>query len=436
MRGLQNCRSDALVAATAMSTLIFTLTATGSAAQEPPQLVTSGNHSASGPYYDAQVSADGSQVLYSGDGQVVLYSVRDKRREVVSVNAAGRPGNDLSYAARMSDDGRWVIFRSKASNLVPGDTNAAEDEFLRDRARRTTIRLNVNSQGAVVASSPYAGRPAVSGDGTTAVFFAAGDLTAGEGARKSSSYSDSQATLWSRDTRSGRVRPVSIDSSGALANASGDVAVDASGQRIVFVAFSPLSSADSGFGNDIYLYDGLTETVQLVTAGTGGYTSSSTRFFTNLGLDRAGAKLVYTKTDNGTGDSYLVDIATRSTTFVDGYTGPSLSELPLVDIGAHQPSISGDGRFVFYIGGHSAATAGSPDVPPASDVYWYRRDLRRQVTEKLLDQPRVLTGCQATFGNSRGSASTDGRQLAFVSDAPYAGGDKDCLFDVYLARLP
>ena len=48
----------------------------------------------------------------------------------------------------MSADGRYVAFISWASNQVPGDTNGADDVFVRDRRKGTTTRVNVSSTGA------------------------------------------------------------------------------------------------------------------------------------------------------------------------------------------------------------------------------------------------------------------------------------------------
>ena len=53
------------------------------------------------------------------------------------------PGTGDSDTAEVSDDGRFVAFRSRAANLVPGDTNLAWDVFLRDRQARQTRRLNL-----------------------------------------------------------------------------------------------------------------------------------------------------------------------------------------------------------------------------------------------------------------------------------------------------
>ncbi|HEU4891646.1 MAG TPA: Ig-like domain repeat protein [Vicinamibacterales bacterium] len=63
------------------------------------------------------------------------------------------PGDAPSATAEVSDNGRYVAFRSAASNLVPGDTNGTWDVFRRDRQSRDTRRLNVQVSGG---QSPYA----------------------------------------------------------------------------------------------------------------------------------------------------------------------------------------------------------------------------------------------------------------------------------------
>src|SRR5262245_21536584 len=68
------------------------------------------------------------------------------------------PGNGPSATAEVSDDGRYVAFRSAASNLVPGDTNGVWDVFRRDRFARDTRRLNA---GAVQSHYPI-DSPAIS----------------------------------------------------------------------------------------------------------------------------------------------------------------------------------------------------------------------------------------------------------------------------------
>ena len=51
----------------------------------------------------------------------------------VSVSTAGVEGNQISGGPAIRATGRFVAFRSLATNLVVGDTNDATDVFLRDR---------------------------------------------------------------------------------------------------------------------------------------------------------------------------------------------------------------------------------------------------------------------------------------------------------------
>lgn len=79
---------------------------------------------------------------------------RDTREtSLVSVSSSGALGNDSSWEPSISPDGRYVAFSSLATNLVPGDTFGHEDIFLHDRKLATTIRVSVSSTGAEANSS-------------------------------------------------------------------------------------------------------------------------------------------------------------------------------------------------------------------------------------------------------------------------------------------
>ncbi|HLE69342.1 MAG TPA: hypothetical protein VJH87_06650, partial [Vicinamibacteria bacterium] len=86
----------------------------------------------------------------------------------VSVSSSEDEGNHESNHASLSGDGRYVAFESRASNLVLGDRNQAEDIFVRDRLAGTTERVSVASDGAE-ADGPSA-EPAVSADGRYVAF--------------------------------------------------------------------------------------------------------------------------------------------------------------------------------------------------------------------------------------------------------------------------
>jgi hypothetical protein len=86
----------------------------------------------------------------------------------VSVATGGAEANGTSLAPEMSDDARFVTFRSEASNLVADDTNGLSDVFLRDRWLGTTIRVSVGSEGQQGTAMAY--QQTISGDGQVLIF--------------------------------------------------------------------------------------------------------------------------------------------------------------------------------------------------------------------------------------------------------------------------
>src|SRR6185503_1408291 len=68
--------------------------------------------------------------------------------ERVNVASDGTQANAFTRRFAMTPDARFVAFASYGSNLVPADTNAAADVFVRDRATGTTSRVSVTSGGA------------------------------------------------------------------------------------------------------------------------------------------------------------------------------------------------------------------------------------------------------------------------------------------------
>src|SRR6056297_342788 len=107
--------------------------------------------------------------------------VRDRSAgttERVSVSSTGAEGNNNSMEASISDDGRFVAFRSLASNLVAGDDNDRADIFVHDRTSGATALVSRTPNEAANGSSA---NPAISGDGNWIAFESdATNLVAGD----------------------------------------------------------------------------------------------------------------------------------------------------------------------------------------------------------------------------------------------------------------
>jgi Tol biopolymer transport system component len=105
------------------------------------------------------MSADGRYVVFeSGATNLVADDfngwtdvfVRDRQLQTttrVSVNLDGGDANGPSEIGSISADGRYVAFRSAASDLVDGDTNWEWDIFVRDTLLGVTIRVSVSVDG-------------------------------------------------------------------------------------------------------------------------------------------------------------------------------------------------------------------------------------------------------------------------------------------------
>src|SRR5262249_45131164 len=97
--------------------------------------------------------------------------VRDRQAGVterVSVDSAGNQANDLSHRAAISPDGRYVVFISSATNLVPGLNNGLKHVFLRDRQTGLTERVSVDSAGN--QANDHSLNAGISADGRFVVF--------------------------------------------------------------------------------------------------------------------------------------------------------------------------------------------------------------------------------------------------------------------------
>jgi Tol biopolymer transport system component len=84
----------------------------------------------------------------NGTYDVFVRDTISETTSIVSVGSTGNQGNAGSDFAAISDHGRYVAFASSASNLVPSDTNGETDVFVRDREAGTTTRVSESSAGA------------------------------------------------------------------------------------------------------------------------------------------------------------------------------------------------------------------------------------------------------------------------------------------------
>jgi Tol biopolymer transport system component len=140
---------------------------------------------------DPAISADGRYVAFysfarnlvpadtNGSPDVFLRDVQTGVTRRISISGTGAQGNGDSYTPAISPDGRYLAFESDASNLVPGDTNATTDVFVRDWGAGVTRRVSVSDSG--VQGNKASGSAAIGSDDRQVAFHSwASNLVAGD----------------------------------------------------------------------------------------------------------------------------------------------------------------------------------------------------------------------------------------------------------------
>jgi len=126
----------------------------------------------------------------------------------ISVASDGTQGNGDSAwnTPRFSSNGRYVVFNSTASNLVPGDTNGADDVFVYDRQGNQISRVSVSSEGA--QGNYGSGGPSISEDGRYVAFHSLSSNLVNDD-------TNNNFDVFVHDRQTGQTTRVSIASDGA-----------------------------------------------------------------------------------------------------------------------------------------------------------------------------------------------------------------------------
>lgn len=231
-------------------------------ATELVNLSSTGQQASDGGSAEAAISSDGRYVAFGsaasnlvpgdtyGTYDVFVRDRQTQETEMVSVNSAGQQGNDTSSRPRISAEGRYIAFPSKADNLVPGDTNSRRDAFVHDRQTGVTELVSVSSTGHQADRAIY-GPVTISADGRYVAFMSqAFNLVPDD----TCCYD-----VFVRDRLTGTTERVSVNSAGEQGNsASGFFGQDISADGR-YVAFDSLASnlvpGDTNGVYDVFVHD-------------------------------------------------------------------------------------------------------------------------------------------------------------------------------------
>ncbi len=379
----------------------------------------------------ASVSGDGRYVAFVSAGTSLVTGDTNGKQDVflhdrqlgttkrISFGAGGIQSNGDSYAPYASFDGSYVLFTSKATNLVSGDTNNLEDLFLYDAAADSVQRV-----ASVVSGSEFVGAGSsygISADGRYVAY-----------AGKPGSTGDHD--IWLLDRRANVLKRVArqnyiYETFRARVSISADgrfIAFDSRGTKIV-----PDDTRTTIGNNDraIYLYDTALDEMKMISRSTTGQRANHYSYYPIISADGryvaylSKASDIVPEDTQQVQDVYVYDRVNGTTELA------SLnSQGQQVTVDAYDPSISADGRYVAF---HTDGAYDPADVG-RTDVY-----VRDRVTGATRWASRTAGGGNADQPVDRAVLSADGSTVLFETSATNMTEtvEADAVRDLYAVAL-
>lgn len=322
-----------------------------------------------------------------------------------SVGLDGREADGASFDPSISDDGRWIAFQSRATNLVAGDRNDASDVFVRDRGEGSTLRVSSTSSG--VSGDGESAAPRIAGGAGLCVFASgASDLVAHDTNRSSD--------VFLFDLAHQTLERVSLDPRGGeLDGDSRWPAISGDGRFVAFASRAGNSSANAPDGLwSVYVRERSSGAVELVSPSS---TVAGVGDSTRPALSDDGRWLVFESA--GAFESAPSASPEHSIFVHDRVAGRTLRiatpwDGPNIPGDSRQPAISGDGTTVAFMRYFERDLAGTDD--PLAHVYRWKSNGAVELVDALPDGNPAEPG-HFHHTATRPSLSRDGCEVAFAT---------------------
>jgi Concanavalin A-like lectin/glucanases superfamily len=365
--------------------------------------------------------------------EVRISRIARPQDELTPPLSTGATGNNGSIATAMSPSGRFVLIVSAATDLVPGQVDTPADpsnwlgseeldSFLYDRQAASLALASHAADSQTVVANGWSFPFAISADGMYVLFNSrATNLTPAQVEGNTAA----DVFLWNRAT--GQVTLVSHVAGSSDRTGNGQSLVGSMSQDGAYIAFessaSDLTTGDSGFSDDVFVWKRTTGNVTLVSHafGSPGTPANGISSFPSGSSDGAyvlfqssATNLVRNQSDNnGGGDLFLWDRATGKVRLVthapDSPNRAANGESYPTDRG-----FSGNGRYVAFESRATNLISGQVDSNGDLDVFLWERDTGRiRLLSHAANSP-TLTGNGSSFVSG---ISNDGSYVGFVSRA-------------------
>jgi len=410
--------------------------------------VTSNGEEAIGGSFSPAINNDGRYVAYMsyapnlvpGDNNyksdVFVYDRLTKNTTRVSVADNGKEGDQDSGNSfdlpSISGDGRYVVYSSDATNLVPGDTNTKDDIFVYDRVTKKTNRVSVNSNGEqALVSNKNDGSfyPSLSASGRYVAYSSdAFNLVAGD--------SNGKEDIFVYDLLLKTTTRVSVNSNGdqAMGGLWGSISpsISANGRYIAYESDATnLASFDVNESKDIFVYDLVDKKNTRVSVNSNGNQGSENSYSPAISGDGryvayvSRANNLVSGDTNGLADVFLYNLLTKKTNRVSVSSNGTQSNGD-----SFNPSISSNGRYVAYRS--AASNLVSDDSNGVPDIFVY--DTLTKKTTRVNLNSNGQQSILGNFGSFLPAISGDGNYVTYYSvSSDLVGGDNNKTVDIFVS---
>lgn len=349
----------------------------------------------------------------------------------------GHPGQRPCYDPTLSFHGRYLTFSTKASNLVPGDTNSAFDVFRKDLKTREVIRVSTTSTGGQVQGDSSS--PTISGDATKIAFTSSAVLDPSHPPAQREGAGERVAQAYVKDLGAGAITLVSRDAAGnAGDDSSEEPKISADGSTVAF--FSRAGDLGGGepryYAGQIFVADlrsgKLTALEKLLKLklpalnfadGYSAPTNGGAKVAFSVGIDTLEDDEVRAKDRTGV---FVADL--RSAKIVHTVR----TRAGQVARGPGDTILTPNGRYLVFSSTNTNLVTGDQNLVGSI----YRQDLTTGKIRALdVNRKRGLFNA----ASAPTAVSANGRTIAFDSKSTHLTGNKDTngiTTDAYLARVP
>ena len=367
------------------------------------------------------------------------------KTEIISINNAGKNGNNDSEYPAISADGRFIVFHSSATNLV--SNSESQSIYLYDRIKKNIKKIDsgnfpsISSDGRfiaynkagisvydrlkkttkIVANGNY---PSISFDGRFIAFQStATNLVPND--------TNNKKDIFVYDRQNKTIERVSVSNNGTQSdNDSYATSISADGRFVTFESeASNLVPNDTNNKCDIFVYDRQNETIERVSISNNGTQGNSDSRISSISGNGQFVAF-YSSSSNLLSENTIFE-----NVFVYNRLSKTIEMVSIADNGSkanhnsYSPKISTDGRFVTF---HSLASNLTPnDTNNTFDIFVY--DRKNKHIEKVSVNN---SGEEGDDKSLRTSISSNGQFVAFDSKAEnLVPHDNNGFSDVFMHEL-